>query len=123
MNKYLHRILFKLGFCKKEAKDVLNEALQRGEFYMCGRIVFALYHRLRLKYHFSAHAHYMSAYGFTFKNYKKFIEENYPPLIKYLGKGGYEGPWLGLLHGMNHCDIDLAYESKDKFLKYLIGKL
>lgn len=130
---YIRRILFRLGFCRKEAKIVLNTASNNNNcicyYYMCSRLSSVLYLRayLDLSYSFTKHARYLRAYGFTRKNYHKFVRKNYPDLVKYLRYSPYTYwilPYEYYLGGI--IDESLYYkilESKSAFLKHLADKL
>lgn len=125
MNKIIHRILFKLGFCKKEAKQILEQAAAWGEyFYMCDRLgrILASKEHLNFKENIFAHVHYMSAYGFTAKNYHRFVHEHYPSLKDYLQNDAYSHPWI-TRSGMSVEEDKLAWETKATFLQYLANKL
>lgn len=129
---YIHRILFRLGFCRKEAKEIFNSASvnESASYYMCGRISEVLYSKgyIDSLYPYSKQARYMRAYSFTRKNYHKFIRKYYPDLVKCLKYPPYNY-WIlpNLSYYIGEVIDELSYykiiESKSAFLKHLADKL
>lgn len=116
---YIHRILFRLGFCRKEAKKILEFAANSKNYYMCHRVGEALHYHIR--YMCMNDAPLMSAYGFTRKNYHKFVKENYPDLVYYLR---IDGPyWIIPITKDINAPYIIIEKSKTEFLKHLADKL
>lgn len=123
MNTIIHRILFKLGFCKKEARKILLQAADSEEFYMCDRIkpILASQEHLNFRFAYYMYMHYMGAYGFKVKNFQEFIGRKYPGLVGYLRASDLYNPWMA--RPMDEHDYNLAMKAKNEFLRYLASKL
>ena len=129
---YIHRILFRLGFCRKEAKEIFYSASVNANisYYMCERISEVLYSKgyIDSLYPFNKHARYMRAYGFTRKNYHEFVKDKYPELVRCL-KYPPHTYWIlpNLSYYIGEVIDELSYykiiESKNAFLKHLADKL